>query len=336
MTQNENDHGYKIGAHHIARSAFVYVRQSTTHQVRSHLESQRRQYDLVGQICRLGWPSERVVVVDEDQGKSGASAGARAGFGRLVAAVGRSEAGIVSCLEMSRLARNNVDWHQLVYLCRWTDTLIADETGIYNPSLSTDRMVLGIRGQISEIELDNSIHRMVEARWHKARRGELNIIPPAGYEVDDQGLLAMTSDEAVSNAIRLVFSKFNELGAARRVMVWWREQGLKFPVRRIATRKHPIVWVSPEALSWPCPLRDASRRLRHAEGRSLQVVLGPVRPFELQKELSWEPCGAKDLLERLRRIVYPLASRVEQRSSCAREFTRELSEPLCEQVPELP
>jgi len=190
MIQSGSDVGHKIGAQHLARTAFVYVRQSTFHQVRHHLESQRRQYDLVGQISDLGWPRERIVVVDEDQGKSGASAGARAGFGRLVAAVGRSEAGIVSCLEMSRLARNNVDWHQLVYLCRWTDTLIADETGIYNPSLTTDRMVLDIRGQVSEIELDNSIHRMVEARWNKARRGALIITPPAGYEIDDQGLLS--------------------------------------------------------------------------------------------------------------------------------------------------
>jgi len=247
MIQSGSDVGHKIGAQHLARTAFVYVRQSTFHQVRHHLESQRRQYDLVGQISDLGWPRERIVVVDEDQGKSGASAGARGGFGRLVAAVGRSEAGIVSCLEMSRLARNNVDWHQLVYLCRWTDTLIADETGIYNPSLTTDRMVLGIRGQVSEIELDNSIHRMVEARWNKARRGALIITPPAGYEIDDQGLLVMTSDEAVSNAIRLVFSKFDELGAARRVLIWWREQGLKFPVRRIVSRKHPIAWITPTA-----------------------------------------------------------------------------------------
>lgn len=245
MMQRGSEVGHKVGAQHLARTAFVYVRQSTYHQVRHHLESQRRQYDLVGQISELGWPRERIVVVDEDQGKSGASAGARAGFGRLVAAVGRSEAGIVSCLEMSRLARNNVDWHQLVYLCRWTDTLIADETGIYDPSLSTDRMVLGIRGQVSEIELDNSIHRMVEARWNKARRGELIITPPAGYEIDDQGLLVMTSDEAVGNAIRLVFRKFGELGAARQVFLWWLDQGLKFPVRRIVSRKHPIVWVTP-------------------------------------------------------------------------------------------
>jgi len=247
MTQPGSDVGHKVGAQHLARTAFVYVRQSTYHQVRHHLESQRRQYDLAGQLSELGWPRERIVVVDEDQGKSGATAGTRAGFARLVAAVGRSDAGIVSCLEMSRLARNNVDWHQLVYLCRWTDTLIADETGIYDPSLSTDRMVLGIRGQVSEIELDNSIHRMVEARWNKARRGELIMTPPAGYEIDDQGLLVMTSDEAVANAIRLVFSKFDELGAARQVLVWWREQGLKFPVRRIVSRKHPIAWITPTA-----------------------------------------------------------------------------------------
>lgn len=271
MTQQRSDDGRRVGAQHLARSAFVYVRQSTIHQVRNHLESQRRQYDLVGQVAELGWPRERIVVVDEDQGKSGASAGTRAGFGRLVAAVGRSEAGIVACLEMSRLARNNVDWHQLIYLCRWTDTLIADETGIYNPSLSTDRMVLGIRGQVGEIELDNSIHRMVEARWNKARRGELLITPPAGYEIDDQCLLAMTSDEAVASAIRLVFSKFEELGAARRVHVWWLEQGLTFPVRRMMQRKHPIVWVTPTNTAIMTTLRHPIYAGAYVHGRTKMV-----------------------------------------------------------------
>ena len=206
----------------------------------------RRQYDLVERVGELGWPRERVVVVDEDLGKSGSSAGTRTGFAKLVSAVGRGEVGIVASLEVSRLSRNNVDWHHLVYLCRWTDTLIADEHGIYDPTSSTDRMVLGIRGQVSEIELDNSIHRMVEARWNKARRGELIFTPPAGYEIDEIGDLIITSDEVVANAIRLAFSKFDELGAARQVVVWWREQGLKFPVRRIRSRApHPIEWITP-------------------------------------------------------------------------------------------
>lgn len=290
MTQAGSDPGHKVGALHIARTAFVYVRQSTLHQVRNHLESQRRQYDLVGQIGTLGWPSDRIVVVDEDQGKSGSAAGTRAGFARLVTAVGRSEAGIVACLEMSRLARNNVDWHQLVYLCRWTGTLIADETGIYDPSVSTDRMVLGIRGQVSEIELDNSIHRMVEARWNKARRGELILTPPAGYDIDDQGLLVMTGDEAVATAIRLVFSKFDELGAARQVAIWWREQGLKFPVRRIVSRKHPIKWITPTARSIYAMLHHPIYAGAYVHGRAKMV-----------REVDSE--GDMQVYKRMRKVV---------------------------------
>ena len=193
----------------------------------------------------VGWAKERIVVLDEDQGKSSAIPQTRAGFGDLIARVGRGEVGMVISLEVERLARNNVDWHHLVYLCRWTDTLIADGHIVYDPQLSADRMVLGIRGQMSELELDTSIHRMVEARWNKARRGELFTVPPAGYDVDDVAHLVITCDEAVAHAIRTVFVKFAELGSARRVFLWWREQGLKFPVRRPGLRSHPVVWVDP-------------------------------------------------------------------------------------------
>jgi hypothetical protein len=132
-----------------------------------------------------------------------------------------------------------------MYLCRWTRTLIADEHAVYDLSLGADRMVLGLRGQMSELELDNSIHRMVEARWCKARRGEVMTIPPAGYDVDDRDRFVLTSDEAVAHAIRTVFAKFDELGSVRQVWVWWREQGLTLPVRRIEPRSHPVVWTTP-------------------------------------------------------------------------------------------
>jgi DNA invertase Pin-like site-specific DNA recombinase len=154
----------KIRPEHLDREAYVYVRQSSPQQVEYHRESRRRQYDLAAWAHQAGWPNERIVVVDEDQGKSGARPQTRAGFGRLISRVGRGEVGIVISLEASRLARNSVDWHHLVYLCRWTDTLIADEHSVYDPQLSADRMVLGIRGPVSELELDTAIHRMVEAR----------------------------------------------------------------------------------------------------------------------------------------------------------------------------
>ena len=191
---------------------------------------------------RWGWSRDRIVIIDEDQGQSGAIPYARSGFGRLVSAVARGEGGIVMSLELSRLARNDPDWHHLVYLCRWTETLIADEHGIFDPTASADRLVLGIRGQVSELERDNAVHRMVEARWNKARRGEAFTIPPAGYELDEHGALVLTPDEAVQAALARVFQKFADLGTARQVYLWWREEGLPFPVRRLAPRVHPVVW----------------------------------------------------------------------------------------------
>jgi len=242
MTTHEH---HKIGTEHLERSAYVYVRQSSYYQVEHHCESKARQYNLVHWAKELGWPAERVVVVDEDQGKSGAHANMRTGFGRVVTAVGRGEVGIVMSLEASRLARNSPDWHNLIYMCRYTNTLLGDENGVYDPTSSTDRMVLGIRGQMSEIELDTSIHRMVEGRWNKARRGEVMIAPPTGYEVDDLHQLVITSDEVVANAIRTVFRKFDEVQCAKRVYVWWRDEGLNFPVRRKDLRSHPIHWANP-------------------------------------------------------------------------------------------
>ena len=161
MQETNAEHHGKITATHVCRTAYVYVRQSTQYQVEHNLQSQRRQYDLAKRAAELGWPSERVVVVDEDQGKSGAAAHTRAGFARVVTAVGRGEVGSVMSLEASRLARNSPDWHNLIYMCRYTNTLIADEHGIYDLALGTDRMILGIRGQMSEMELDTSIHPCV-------------------------------------------------------------------------------------------------------------------------------------------------------------------------------
>lgn len=235
----------KITADHLARMAYVYVRQSSPRQVQEHLESGRRQYELVEWALERGWPRGAIVVIDEDQGKSSATAKTRPGFARLLAAVAGAEAGIVIALEVTRLARNSPDWHHLIYLCRFTGTLIADEHTLYDPAISSDRMVLGIRGQMGELELESSIERMVSARWHKAERGELITIPPPGYELDEAGELVMTSDEAVSHAIGTVFEKFDELGSARQVLLWWQRQGLKYPVRRVELRSHPVVWLAP-------------------------------------------------------------------------------------------
>ena len=245
MNQVTREQYAKISADHLERMAYVYVRQSSPKQVQEHRESGLRQYERIEWARERGWPDDRILVIDEDQGKSSATAKTRTGFARLLAAVAGAEAGIVIALEVTRLARNSPDWHHLIYLCRFTGTLIADEHTVYDPALSSDRLVLGIRGQMGELELESSIERMVSARWHKAERGELITTPPPGYEVDELGELVMTGDEAVAHAIGTVFEKFDELGSARQVFLWWQRQGLKYPVRRIELRSHPVVWLAP-------------------------------------------------------------------------------------------
>ena len=196
-----NNSPSKIRAEHLERAAYVYVRQSSFHQVEHNLGSQRRQYDLAELAVELGWTKGQVHVIDEDQGKSGSYANTRSGFGQLVAAVARGEAGIVMSLEASRLARNSPDWHNLIYMSRFSGTLLADEHGVYDPLDASDRMLLGIRGHMSEMEIETSIHRMIEGRWTKAKRGELLIVPPAGYDIDDLGNTVMSADETVRSAI---------------------------------------------------------------------------------------------------------------------------------------
>jgi DNA invertase Pin-like site-specific DNA recombinase len=245
MTAAHDPNHTKVTAAHLQRRAYVYVRQSSPKQVENHLQSQQRQYEFAHVALQLGWTQSQVVVIDEDQGQSGSRAHTRSGFGRMVTAVGLGEVGIVMSLEASRLARNSPDWHNLIYMSRYTDTLIADEHGIYDPSSPTDRMVLGLRGHMSEMELETSMHRMIAGRLHKAQRGEFLVYPPAGYDVDDMDQIVPTADEAVAQAIRTVFTRFDELGTVRRVCGWWKDQGLKFPVRRIELRSRPVVWMEP-------------------------------------------------------------------------------------------
>ncbi len=261
----------KIQSHHLERTAYVYVRQSTPFQVQHHTESGRLQYERVEQAMSLGWPRERIVVVDGDQGVTATLPDGRAAFGELAGAVARGEVGIVLSLESARLARNGPDWAKLLFVCRWGETLIADRHGIYDLTSHTDRMVLGIRGQISELEIDTSIERMHEARRSKAARGELVSIPPAGYEIAEQRQLVRTPDEAVAEAIETVFGKILELGSARQVWLWWLGQGLKYPVRRIAGRTHPVIWKTPNYRCVLATLQNPIYAGAYAYGRSRQV-----------------------------------------------------------------
>jgi DNA invertase Pin-like site-specific DNA recombinase len=234
----------KIRSEHLARPAFIYVRQSTVGQVRHHHESQRRQYGLADHARTLGW--REVVVIDDDLGRSGASANGRVGFQRLVATVGLGQAGGVFGLEVSRLARNNRDWYQLLDLCGLMNTLIIDAEGIYDPRLLNDRLLLGLKGTMSEAELGWIRQRAHEGLLAKARRGELVLGLPVGYIHSADGRVEKSPDARVQHAIELVFRKFEELGSARQVLLWCRHEGLTLPVMKPdgATTAQPV-WRPP-------------------------------------------------------------------------------------------
>ena len=202
----------KIRALHRERLAVVYVRQSTVQQVLEHQESTRLQYGLVSRAEALGWATERVLVIDDDLGKSGASAQNRAGFQRLVSEVSLDHVGIIFGVEMSRLARSNKDWHQLLELCALFHTLIADLDGIYDPAQYNDRLLLGLKGTMSEAELHILKQRMHQGRLSKAGRGELQFALPIGYIWSPTGEIQFDPDEQVRQVVRLILRKFEELG----------------------------------------------------------------------------------------------------------------------------
>ena len=233
-----------IEATHLRRAAYVYVRQSTMAQVEHNTESLERQYELVDRAVALGWAAGEVVVVDSDLGRSGKSAEGRDGFQRLVVDVGLGKAGIVLGIEVSRLARSNADWYQLLDLCALTDTLIADQDGIYHPGLHNDRLLLGLKGTMSEAELHVLRARMRDGLLHKAAKGELRVALPAGYEYDAAGHVQIAADEAVVDAIATVFAYFEQLGSARQVLLRLlaEERRLPRPARR---RGEPVRWAPP-------------------------------------------------------------------------------------------
>jgi DNA invertase Pin-like site-specific DNA recombinase len=237
----------KIGAVHLGRDAYVYVRQSTLTQVREHAESLARQYELRERAVALGWDAHQVRVIDADLGRSGAEATAREGFKDLVADVGLGRVGIVFGIEVSRLARNNADWYQLLDLCALTDTLIADADGIYHPADFNDRLVLGLKGTMSEAELHLIRSRLTAGLRHKAARGELRQWLPVGFDYDDAGAVVITADEAVAEAIATVFRRFAELGSARQVLLSLRGDGLPLP-RRPARTGGRVHW---QAATYP-------------------------------------------------------------------------------------
>ena len=233
----------KIQPLHRQRTAYVYIRQSTPHQLEHHRESTARQYALVQRARELGWASEQIQVIDEDLGVSGSGDAERSGFARLTAQVALGQVGLVLGLEVSRLARNNADWYRLLDLCGMTDTLIGDDDGLYHPGQFNDRLLLGLKGTMSEAELHILRARLDGGIRNKAARGELRRGLPVGFvwgEAD--GEVLFHPDAAVCGAIRAVFERFAELGSARRVWLWFRSEGLDFPLQTITLAQ--IRWVA--------------------------------------------------------------------------------------------
>jgi DNA invertase Pin-like site-specific DNA recombinase len=222
---------HKIRPEHQSKLAVVYVRQSTMHQVQHHRESMQLQYSLVEQAQRLGWTKEQILVIDEDLGVSGATAEGRLGFQRLLSEIAFNHVGLILGVEMSRLARSCKDWYQLLELCALFRTLIADLDGLYDPTSYNDRLLLGLKGTMSEAELHILKQRMLQGALQKARRGELINKVPIGYVRDAAGDVQMDPDEQARMVVQMVFEQFGRLGSASATLRWLVRQQVKLPVR---------------------------------------------------------------------------------------------------------
>jgi DNA invertase Pin-like site-specific DNA recombinase len=233
----------KIQRTHCDRIAFVYVRQSTPLQVIENRESTERQYHLRERAIELGWPPSQVEVIDEDQGRSGSTAAHRSGFQRLAAEVVLGKVGIVLMLEASRLARNNSDWYRLIEICGVSGTLIADEGAVYNPREPNDRLLLGVKGTLSEAELFTLRTRLYEGRWNKARKGLLHFPLPVGYVRTEEGDWILDPDTQVRERLDYIFDSFRRHGVVRAVVRDLKEQGLELPTRLTAKEGYgSLVW----------------------------------------------------------------------------------------------
>ena len=234
-TTTESDE--RITTAHRAKLAYVYIRQSSAGQVRQHQESTQLQYRLVGRAASLGWPRDRIEIIDDDLGKSGASSDARYGFQRLIAEIGLGKAGLVLSLDASRLARNNRDWHQLLELCSLFGALIADGERLYDPCVYHDRLLLGLSGIMSEAELRQIKVRLHQGERQKAARGELRMPLPAGLTYRPGGGIILNPDEEVQARLRLVFAEFLERQAPRRSCAFFCEPGCHYPFVRCAGQR---------------------------------------------------------------------------------------------------
>lgn len=227
MTMSSNN----VTAGHLNKNAYLYVRQSTLKQVLENTESTRRQYGLRDRAVALGWPLAQVITIDNDLGQSGASIADRQGFQKLISEVSLGRAGLIMGLEVSRLARNSADWHRLLEICAFTDTLILDEDGIYDPSHFNDRLLLGLKGTMSEAELHILKARLRGGVLSKVRRGRFKTRLPIGFIYDQNGNVVFDPDGQVQQTIKLLFDVFRRTGSAFGVVkAFWKDQIL-FPRR---------------------------------------------------------------------------------------------------------
>ena len=258
----------KLQPHHLERLAVVYVRQSTLQQVLDHQESTRLQYGLVERAVELGWKAERVLTIDEDLGKSGSSAADRSGFQRLVSEVGMNHVGLILGIEMSRLARCSKDWHQLLEICALFGTLIADLDGMYDPSQYNDRLLLGLKGTMSEAELHILKQRLVQGKRNKAKRGELGFGVPIGYIRRPSGEICFDPDEQVQAVVKLIFRKFEELGTLNGVLRYLVQHHIQVGVRTASGRnKGELEWRRPNRPTLQNLLKNPSYAGAYAYGR---------------------------------------------------------------------
>ena len=236
----------KIETHHLEREACLYVRQSSLRQVMENTESARRQYGLSRKAVALGWPSGRIRVIDEDQGKSGSSSAHRSGFQDLMTRIAARTVGIVIGLEVSRLARDNADWHLLLRMAGYSRTLILDENGIYDPNDSNDRLLLGVRGTISEFELEGIKARLIGGQRSAAARGALKLKLPLGLAYGDNGEVVFDPDRSIVDAVAGVFTNFRRLGSATAVVKWMHRENIPIPSRsRNGPNRGRIQWALP-------------------------------------------------------------------------------------------
>jgi DNA invertase Pin-like site-specific DNA recombinase len=271
----------------LQRPAIVYVRQSSQRQLVHNTESARLQYAMAERVRALGW--NEIEIVDDDQGRSAATTSGRTGFQRMVAEVALGKVGAVAAIEVSRFARNNRDWHQLIEMCGMVDTLLIDHDAIYDPRRPNDRLLLGLKGSMSEYEIDLLRQRSLEARWAKARRGELVIQAPVGFLKTSDQRLEKDPDLRVQRAIEMVFAKFFELGSARQTAPWFVEHGVELPARRHGPAGLETWWRRPAYRTVIAILEEPTYAGTYAYGRTTsrkQIIDGVLRKTIARKPLD--------------------------------------------------